>query len=72
MWKVLRILDEHASVIIAFDSDEFGEEVHVMSVDTVNFIVNEPRDDPGKKWFDKKSASAGKFVMLVLTLMAFY
>ncbi len=30
-----------------------------MSVDCVNFVIEEPRTDPGPKWFDQKSYSAG-------------
>ncbi len=36
-----------------------NEEVYICTVDTVDFIINEPRTDPGPKWYDHKSNSAG-------------
>jgi hypothetical protein len=56
---MLERISEEAKDLIKFDVDEFGAEVHVVTVDTVNFIIDEPRKNPSGKWFDKKSHSAG-------------
>ena len=58
-WETLQILHDALLELISFEIDEFGAEVHVMSVDCVNFVIEEPRTDPGPKWFDQKSYSAG-------------
>lgn len=45
---------------IVFDPSMFEEdEVHWITVDTVNYIVQEFRCNPGVVWFDPKSRSAG-------------
>jgi hypothetical protein len=62
-WKTLRNIESHRDDIIYFDPSEFDEDqVHVMTVDTVDFTCEEQRSDPmGKmeRWFDHKSHSAG-------------
>ena len=60
IWLILGIFEEHSDTLISFDPDEFGDEVHIMTVDTVTFIINEPRTDPSKDWWDVKSNSAGE------------
>ena len=56
--------------MITFDPDEFGDEVHVVTVDCVNFIVQEPRSDPSTKWFDQKSHSAGMIGCLIIIVIS--
>ena len=56
---MLERISAEAEYLIKFDVDDFGGEVHVVGVDTVNFIMQEDRKNPSKKWFDKKSHSAG-------------
>lgn len=47
-------------ILIVFDPTIFGEqEVHIIAVDTVNFITEEFRLNPSTKWFDYKSNSSG-------------
>ena len=60
-WETLQVLACVGDDLITFDPEEFGDEVHIVTVDCVNFIVQEPRGDPSTKWFDQKSHSAGKF-----------
>ena len=46
--------------LIVFDSSIFRpEEIHINTVDCVNFITQEFRLDPHTKWFDHKSHSSG-------------
>ncbi len=60
IWKTLGTIQEHKKRLINFDQDEFKhDEVHVMSVDCVNYLIEEPRIQPSTKWFDPKSKSAG-------------
>lgn len=65
---MLRRLSAESDCLIRLDPDEFGDEVHVISVDTVNFTIEEPRVDPSSKWFefDVKSHSAGNSVNFVV------
>lgn len=63
---MLRRLSAESDCLIRLDPDEFGDEVHVISVDTVNFTIEEPRGDPSSKWFDVKSHSAGNSVNCVV------
>jgi hypothetical protein len=45
--------------LIMFDTSKFTpDQVHIISVDGVNFITQEFRGDPGTKWFDHKSRSS--------------
>ena len=46
---------------ISFSASDFPEEqIYLLSVDGVNFTINEPRvKNPGSKWYDHKSHSAG-------------
>ena len=60
IWKTLGTIQEHKKRLINFDPDEFKQdEIHVMSVDCVNYLIEEPRIQPSTKWFDPKSKSAG-------------
>ncbi len=46
--------------LIVFDPSIFRpEEIHIITVDCVNFITQEFRLDPHTKWFDHKSHSSG-------------
>ncbi|KAL7537676.1 hypothetical protein ACHAXR_011645 [Thalassiosira sp. AJA248-18] len=44
------------------------EEVHIITVDGVNFMVQEFRLDPGAKWFDHKTKSAGLTYELAIAI----
>lgn len=45
---------------VVFNPDMFrDEEVHIISVDGVNFITQEFGLEPDPKWFDHKSLSSG-------------
>ena len=63
IWKTLRRVQAHKDELIYIDPNEFkSEEVHIMTVDTVNYKIEEPhtdKDNCGKKWYDQKSSSAG-------------
>ena len=60
IWKTLGTIQEHKKRLVNFDPDEFKrDEIHVMSVDCVNYLIEEPRIQPSTKWFDPKSKSAG-------------
>jgi hypothetical protein len=63
IWLTLRHVQVQKDVLIYIDPNKFKpEEVHVMTVDTVKFKIEEPHTDKhncGKKWYDQKSASAG-------------
>lgn len=45
-----------------------SEEVHIISVDGVNFSTQEFRLDPSSKWFDHKTKSAGLTYELALAI----
>jgi hypothetical protein len=46
--------------LINYDPDEFKpDEIHVMTVDCVNYLIEEPCIQPSTKWFDPKSKLAG-------------
>lgn len=45
------------------------DDVIVMSLDTVNYTIQEPRKTPSTKWFDPKSHSAGLVSLLSRTLL---
>ena len=64
IWATLKCLSDASKSLIKFDPDEFGDEVHILSTDTVNFTIDEPRTDPSSKWFDPKSHSAGMSMIL--------
>ena len=70
-WNTLAHLSAMSEHLITFDDDEFGDGVHELSVDCVNFTVNELRTDPSSKWFDQKSHSAGntKYYIIVSHLL---
>ena len=58
--ETLGTIQEHKKRLINFDPDEFKhDEVHVMSVDCVNYLIEEPHIQPSTKRFDPKSESAG-------------
>jgi hypothetical protein len=58
--KIAKRLQSFKDKVIVFDPNMFGdEEIHIITVDCVNFITQEFRLDPSTKWFDHKSHSAG-------------
>lgn len=69
IWKTLGMMKEHRDDFIYFDPTEFSaDQVHIMTVDTVNYTVQEPRTDPSTKWYDHKSHSAGLKYEMALPL----
>jgi hypothetical protein len=45
---------------IKFNPEDFDEDItYLMTVDGVHFTIREQRQDPGPKWYDHKSHSAG-------------
>jgi hypothetical protein len=44
--------------MIAFDGDELWNEVHMMSVDCVNFFIKKLHNDQSTIWFDPESHSS--------------
>ncbi len=58
--ETTRRLESFREELIVFDLSKFRpEQIHIISVDGVNFITQEFRLDPGTKWFDHKNQSAG-------------
>jgi hypothetical protein len=58
--ETTRRIQSFREKIVVFDPSMFRpEEIHIISVDCVNFITQEFRLDPHTKWFDHKSHSAG-------------
>jgi hypothetical protein len=55
MSEAIQSLKERKIVWGDFDDDE----VFIITVDGVHCRINEPRNDPGSKWYDHKSNSAG-------------
>ncbi|KAL7429399.1 hypothetical protein ACHAXM_001847, partial [Skeletonema potamos] len=58
--KISKCIQSLKSKKVVFDKDMFHkDEVHWLSVDTVNYVVEELRQTPGTKWWNHKSNSAG-------------
>jgi hypothetical protein len=58
--KTTRRIESFREKLIVFDASMFRpEEIHIITVDGVNFITQEFRLDPSTKWFDHKSHSCG-------------
>ena len=58
--ETTRRIESFREKLIVFDASMFRpEEIHIITVDGVNFITQEFRLDPGTKWFDHKSHSCG-------------
>ena len=69
IWKVLKLIQAHRDHFIYFDPKEFkAGQVHLLSVDTVSYPWQEVRIDPGKKWYDHKTNSAGVKYEMALPL----
>ena len=67
--KTTRRIDSFRERLIIFDTSKFTpDQVHIISVDGVNFITQEFRGDPGTKWFDHKSHSSGLKYEFALSL----
>ena len=71
-WMTLREIQSNREDLIYFDPSEWDEsQVHIATVDTVDYTVEEQRADPvGKleRWFDHKSHSAGVKYEMALPL----
>ena len=60
IWKTLGTIQGHKERLINFDPDEFKpDEIHVMTVDCVNYLIEELCIQPSTLWFDPKSKWAG-------------
>lgn len=58
--KVTKRIQSFRATVIVLDPQCFRpEEIHIFTVDGVNFITQEFRLDPGTQWFDHKSHSSG-------------
>ena len=58
--ETMRHIQSFRERLIVFDPSIFRpEEIHIITVDCVNFITQEFRLDPHTKWFDHKSHSSG-------------
>ena len=59
--KVVAAIADLRGQKIKFDPSDFPEDqIFLLSVDGVNFTINEPRvNNPGSHWYDHKSHSAG-------------
>ncbi|KAL3795955.1 hypothetical protein ACHAWO_010211 [Cyclotella atomus] len=72
IWKTLWQIQRHFPTLIYFDPSEWdAAQVHLITVDTVNYNVNEQRSDPvGKfeRWYNHKSNSAGVKYEMALPL----
>lgn len=63
IWNTLWQIQHHFTALIYLDPSEWDpDQVHIVTVDTVNYNVEEQRSDPvGKfeRWYNHKSHSAG-------------
>jgi len=67
--KTTRRIESFRERLNVFDTSKFmPDQVHVISVDGVNFITQEFREDPGTKWFDHKSHSSSLKYEFALSL----
>jgi len=67
--ETTRRLESFRNELIVFDISRFRpEDVHIISVDGVNFITQEFRLNPGTQWFDHKSHSPGLSYEFALSL----
>ena len=59
--KVVKAIADLRGQKIKFDPSDFPEDqIFLLTVDGVNFTINEPRvNNPGSHWYDHKSHSAG-------------
>jgi hypothetical protein len=71
-WGTLGKIQYHRDSIIYFDPDEWDTtQVQIITVDTVNYEINEKRSDTTgdyRRWFDHKSHSAGVKYEMALPL----
>lgn len=72
IWKTLRQIQDHREDLIYFDPSEWDEsQVHIITVDTVDYTIEEQRSDPVgefERWYDHKSHSAGVKYEMALPL----
>ena len=58
--KVVEMIASLREKKIKFDPADFDDDlIYLFTIDGVHFTVNEQRKDPGPKWYDHKSHSAG-------------